>query len=111
MIDIVGTLNQPHLTLLFLLLGLITGASCIIVKLILKPSKKPTLVVGDFLCTVLFFFGYFSLSLYKTHGVIYAYTLLSTTLGFAISYFSIKKLLLVIVKTFKKFCLTRNKIK
>lgn len=102
MIDIVGTLNQPHLAFIFILLGLITGIVGVIIKTVFSPSRKLTLVLGDLITTIIFFVGYICLSFFKARGVVYAYTLASTALGYALSYFSLKKLLIVIVKTFKK---------
>lgn len=102
MIDIVGTLNQPSIALVFIILGLLTGTICAIIKFLVKPSKKLTLVVGDFICTILFFIGFIALSFLKTHGVVFVYTLISTALGYVISYFLVKKFLSIIIKTFKK---------
>ena len=101
MIDIVGTLTQPLVALSFLLVGLIVGIIGAIVKTIFSPNKKVTLIIGDFISTVILITSYISLSFIKVRGVLYVYTMLMITLGYTLSYFISKLIIGLIIKTIK----------
>lgn len=102
MTDIVGTLAQPHLALIFMLSGSAVGAVCAIIKAVFSPSRKLTLVLGDLIATLVFATVYIYISFINTRGVVYVYSLLSSLLGYGISYFLLKRLIVTIVKIFKK---------
>ena len=101
MTEIVGTTTQPAYALIFLISGLGLGVLGCIVKSILK-KKKIALVIGDFISTFILLFGYIVLSFFYTKGVIYAYTLLSILIGYALSYFTLKKLIRKIIFLIRK---------
>ena len=93
MIDVVGTLSQPYLALIFLLYGIGIGVFGCVVKSIFHNKKKVTLVIGDFISTFILCLAYLLLSFFYTKGVFYAYSLLTITIGYTLSYFTLKKLI------------------
>ena len=102
MIDVVGTLSQPYLALIFLLYGIGIGVFGCVVKSIFHNKKKATLVIGDFISTFILLTIYVLFSLMYTKGVLYVYALVSLLLGYTITYFSLKKLISLITKLIRK---------
>lgn len=88
--DIVGTLTQPYIALRALLFGAIVGLVCAILKLIFGEKKKYLLVIGDILSSTLYGLSNLLFSFYYTKGVVWAYTLLCTTISFCVVYLAIK---------------------
>ena len=102
MTDIVGTLTQPIIALSFLLRGGIIGVVALLIKRLLSPDKKLTLVLSDILSTLCYTTAFVITSYLKVNGIIYVYTLLVYSIGFTISYFTTRKIYNLITSKIKR---------
>ena len=109
MIDIVGTLTQPYLFGVALVYGIASGILGIIIKSIISPRNTVRLIIGDLVVTLAYFACFFVYSFFYTSGIMYAYTLLSSLIGYTLTYYSLKKLIQKILKLIQKKHVKQNK--
>ena len=96
--DVVGTLTQPYYALIFLLSGIISGALGFIVKSLFGYRKKLRIFISDVISTTIPCAVYILLSIRLLQGVFFVYCAFCLFLGYALSYFVLKKSLSKIKK-------------
>lgn len=87
-VDIVGTLSQTTISLYAIIFGAIISVVCLILRLTIKRNKIAT-IICDLLSSFLFGLSNILFCLYFTQGVFYFYTLLTFSLGFSLSFYTL----------------------
>lgn len=99
--DIVGTASQSHFALLALFLGLVVGILGLFFNKILGKTKV-RLFFADFCSTFILGITGILFCLHFLKGVFYLYVFLCETVGYAISFFCLQKIIRKLKLVFKR---------
>ena len=90
-VDIVGTTLQPHYALLAFLSGVVVGVLGLCVYFLFGKKSKVGLFISDLICTLILGFSGLLFCVWFLKGVFYFYVFFCETIGYAISFFLLKK--------------------